>query len=100
MTFKKKKKIALAAIIITVGTAIILYFTSPAVEHKLYNYKADLVGTNRTITFYSPITSEPVKSYSDKDTRFEVPATGGISVWLGSVNKKIYSNLPYIIEDK
>ena len=78
----------------------ILYFTSPAVAHKAYDYKADLLGTNRTITFYSPISGTPVQSYTDKDTRFEALPNGAVSVWLGSANKKVYSTLPFIIEDR
>lgn len=93
-------RLAFIAILATIGFITYLLITAPAVEHKLYNYKADIIGANRTITFYSPITSEPIKSYSDRDTRFEVPPTGGISIWLGSANKKVHSNLPYIIEDK
>ena len=100
MQFTTKLKLIGAALLTLALIVIFLFLTAPAVEHKIYNYKADIVGTVRTITFYSPISSEPVKSYSDKDARFEIPPTGGISVWLGSQNRKVHSNMPYIIEDK
>ena len=78
----------------------VLFFSVESVQKKVYDSKADLVGTNRTVTFYSNITGEVVKSFSDKNVRFEViPASGGVSVWLGSSNKKVHSNMQYIIED-
>ena len=89
--------ISIVAIITLLVITVVLF--TPSLAHKAYDIKADMVGTNRTITFYSPITSEPVRSYTDRDTRFEIPPTGGISVWLGSQNRKVHSNMPYIIED-
>ena len=70
------------------------------VQKKLFDIKADALGSARTVTFYSPLTGEKVSSYSDKDIRYETKPTGAISVWLGSQSKKVESNLPYIIEDK
>ena len=69
------------------------------VQKKLFDVKADVSGSDRTVTFYAPFTAEKVISYSDKDMRYEKQA-GTISVWLGSKNKKVESNLGYIIEDK
>ena len=45
-------------------------------------------------------TGQPLNSYTDKSMLFEALPTGGISVWLGSQNRKIHSNMNYIIEDK
>lgn len=70
------------------------------VQKKLFDIKADALGSARTVTFYSPLTGETISSYSDKDIRYETKPTGAISVWLGSQSKKVESNLPYIIEDK
>lgn len=81
-----------------VGT--ILFFSVESIQKKVYDSKADLVGTNRTITFYSNMTGEKVAQYTDKSVRFETTNTGAISVWLGSTNKKVHSNMNYIIEDK
>ncbi len=70
------------------------------VQKKLFDVKADLVGSERTISFYSQIDATKVSSYSDKDMRYETKPSGAISVWLGSKSKKVESNLGYIIEDK
>ncbi len=69
-------------------------------KKKLFDVKADLVGSERTISFYSQIDATKVSSYSDKDMRYETKPSGAISVWLGSKSKKVESNLGYIIEDK
>ena len=70
------------------------------VQKKLFDIKADITGSERTITFYSTIDATKVTSYSDKDMRYETKPSGAISVWLGSKSKKVESNLGYIIEDK
>lgn len=77
----------------------VLFFSVESIQKKVYDNKADLVGTNRTVTFYSKLTGEKVRMYTDKSMRFEALPTGGISVWLGSVNKKVHSNMEYIVED-
>ena len=69
------------------------------VQKKLFDIKADAIGSSRTVTFYSPLTGEKVSSYSDKDIRYETKPTGAISVWLGSQSRKVESNMDYIIED-
>ena len=69
------------------------------VQKKVFDIKADITGSERTVTFYAPLTSEKVASFSDKDMRFEY-TNGTVSVWLGSKNKKVHSNMNYIIEDK
>ena len=69
------------------------------VQKKLFDVKADLVGSHRTVTFYTKVSAEKVASYTDKDMRFEAQPYGVISVWLGSQNKKVNSTLEYIIED-
>lgn len=70
------------------------------VQKKLFDIKADITGSERTITFYSTIDATKVASFSDKDMRYETKPSGAISVWLGSKSKKIESNMNYIIEDK
>ena len=70
------------------------------VQKKIFDVKADITGSERTISFYSQIDATKVASYSDKDMRYETKPSGAISVWLGSKSKKIESNLGYIIEDK
>lgn len=70
------------------------------VQKKIFDVKADITGSERTITFYSTIDAAKVASYSDKDMRYETKPSGAISVWLGSKSKKVESNMYYIIEDK
>ena len=70
------------------------------VQKKIFDARADITGSERTISFYSQIDATKVASYSDKDMRYETKPSGAISVWLGSKSKKVESNLGYIIEDK
>lgn len=100
MTLKNKIKLWLFFILALVIGVGYLVLGVESVQKKLYDNKADLVGTNRTITFYSPMDANVVATYSDRDTRYEVNQNGIISVWLGSQNKKVHSNLNFIIEDK
>lgn len=69
------------------------------VQKKIFDVKADITGSERTISFYSQIDATKVASYSDKDMRYETKQSGAISVWLGSKSKKVESNMLYIIED-
>ena len=70
------------------------------VQKKIFDVKADITGSERTVSFYSQIDATKVASYSDKDMRYETKPSGAISVWLGSKSKKVESNMYYIIEDK
>lgn len=97
--FKGFKVLIIISTILSIIVGL-LYFNVESVQKKVFDVKADLVGTNRTITFYTNLTGEPLKSYSDKSMRFEVSPEGNVSVWLGSINKKVYSNMYYIVEDK
>lgn len=92
------KRIIVGIVVILVLT-LIAFFNIEAVQKKVFDVKADLIGTDRTVTFYSKINGQVVKQYSDKDVRFQVESNGAISVWLGSEKKKIFSNMDYIIED-
>ncbi len=100
MHLMTKLKLILISMFIVFILGIITFFYLEVVQKKVYDVKADLVGSNRTITFYAPLTGEKLSSYSDRDLRYEVSANGEtISVWLGSINKKVHSNMGYIIED-
>lgn len=99
MTFKTKLKLwftLICSILVLIGY---LLLNMEFVQKKLFDVKADVLGSNRTITFYTTLTAEKVASYSDKDLRYETKPTGTISVWLGAKSKKVESNLGYIIED-
>lgn len=92
---KRAKYILIAIVALVIG----IFFSLEFIQKKAFDIKADAVGTGRTITFYS-FTGQPLNSYTDKSMRFEALPTGGISVWLGSQNRKIHSNMNYIVEDK
>lgn len=97
----RKLKLFLYSIPVLLIAGIIIFFSVESVQKKVYDVKADLVGSNRTVTFYSPMTGNKISEYNDKDLRYEVSSNGEtISVWLGSSNKKIHSNMGYIVEDK
>ena len=85
----------------TAAIALIAYalLNMEFVQKKIFDVKADITGSERTVTFYTTVSNEKVASFSDKDMRFEY-TNGAISVWLGSKNKKVHSNMNYIIEDK
>lgn len=98
MSLRTKIKIWSVAILILIATLAYGLLQLEFVQKKVFDVKADLVGSERTVNFYSKIDATKVASYSDKDTRYEVN-NGVISVWLGSQNKKIHSNMDFIIED-
>lgn len=83
-------------VLFVVGT--VLFFNIESVQKKAFDVKADMIGSARTVTFYTQISKEPVASYTDKDMRYEVKE-GTISIWLGSKNKKVHSSMDFIIED-
>ncbi len=86
----------------TTAIALIAYalLNMEFVQKKIFDIRADITGSERTISFYSQIDATKVASYSDKDMRYETKPSGAISVWLGSKSKKVESNMYYIIEDK
>lgn len=94
---KTLKYLAYGVIVLFVlGT--VLFFNVETVQKKAFDVKADMFGSDRTVTFYTQISKEPVASYTDKDMRYEVKE-GTISIWLGSKNKKVHSSMDFIIED-
>lgn len=99
MTFRTKLKLWFSAILTIVLLVAISILNMEFVQKKLFDIKADITGSERTITFYSTIDATKVASYSDKDMRYETKPSGAISVWLGSKSKKVESNMNYIIED-
>lgn len=100
MSFMAKLKLWFIVIVVILTICIYFLLNMEFVQKKLFDVKADVAGSNRSITFYAPMTGEKLSSYQDKDLRYEVPSNGEtISVWLGSINKKVHSNMGYIIED-
>lgn len=100
MPLKTKIKLWFTFVILILGVISYFLLNMEFIQKKIFDIKADVVGSDRIITFYSTIDATKVATYQDNDTRFEVLPNGNISVWLGSQNKKILSNMNYIIEDK
>ena len=99
MQLRTKIKLWATGIVIFLAAAAYGLLNMEFVQKKVFDIKADVVGSNRTVTFYTKMTGEKVASYSDKDVRFETQPFGVVSVWLGSQNKKVHSTMEYIIED-
>ena len=94
-----KFKIYFVLFISVIAALAYAFFNMEFVQKKVFDIKADITGSERTVTFYTTVSNEKVASFSDKDMRFEY-TNGAVSVWLGSKNKKVHSNMNYIIEDK
>lgn len=94
-----KFKIYLVAFMMVFFVLSYLFFSMEYVQKKVFDIKANITGSERTVTFYTTVSNDKVAQFSDKDMRFEY-TNGTISVWLGSKNKKVHSNMNYIIEDK
>ena len=75
-----KTKILLFLIGFSVSLVFIAYglLNMEFVQKKIFDVKADVVGSNRTVTFYTKMTGEKIASYSDKDMRFETQPFGVI----------------------
>ena len=94
-----KFKIYLVLFLLALASLSYALLSMEFVQKKIFDVKADITGSERTVTFYTTVSNEKVASFSDKDMRFEY-TNGAVSVWLGSKNKKVHSNMNYIIEDK
>ena len=94
-----KFKIYFTLFILAIALIAYALLNMEFVQKKIFDVKADITGSERTVTFYTTVSNEKVASFSDKDMRFEY-TNGAVSVWLGSKNKKVHSNMNYIIEDK
>lgn len=99
MTLRTKIKLWFVFISVILVTIAYFLLNMEFVQKKIFDVKADMVGSHRTITFYTKVSAEKAASFTDKDMRFETQPYGVISVWLGSQNKKINSTLEYIVED-
>ena len=99
MALKTKIKLWLIGISISLVLIAYVLLNMEFVQKKIFNIRADITGSETTISFYSQIDATKVASYSDKDMRYETKPSGAISVWLGSKSNKVESNMLYIIED-
>lgn len=99
MSFFAKVKMWLGILLVLGILIVVAVVNMEFVQKKVFDVKADVVGSHRTISFYTKVSTEKVATYTDKDMRFETQPFGVISVWLGSQNKKVHSTMEYIVED-
>lgn len=93
------KKIKLLVALLALAVLVILSGCEGR-QKELYDKKADITGTNRTASIYSPIDGTLIKTVSDDSMVIERQGETGMSLWLGSKNKKIYVlNATVIVED-
>jgi hypothetical protein len=94
------KKLGLLLLAVLVGVAGYAFLNVEAVKKWTADKKADLVGTNRTVFVYAPMTKEVVKVYKDSNLRYTKEGPSNTSLWLGSKDKKVdIIGLGTIVED-
>jgi hypothetical protein len=88
--------------ILIVALATILLAGCEQAQREIYDRKADVVGTKRVATIYAPYTGQVLRTIEDDSMTFSRSETGGISIWLGTKNRKVWvSNTALlVIEDK
>jgi hypothetical protein len=70
--------------------AVGLFFigSTETVQQKVYDTKADLLGTHRVANVYNEM-GEHVATYEDEDMRFELVGERSVRIWMGDKNKKV-----------
>ena len=84
----KSKLIVIGVVVLALFTGGFFLFGTESAQKGWHDIKADLVGTHRTVEVYSEMGGNLVKTYEDKDLRFDRNPDGSLTVWRGSVNKK------------
>lgn len=69
-------------------------------QQKVYDFKADAVGTHRIVEVYTEAGTR-VATIEDKKMRFELVGERSVRLWLGDRNEKVViGNLGFIIRDQ
>ncbi len=77
----------------------LLMFGCESAQQKVYDLKADTVGTHRVVEVYTEAGSK-VASIEDKSMRFEMVGERSVRLWLGDKNEKVMiGNMGFIIRD-
>ncbi len=93
--------IIIGGIVLVVGILAMSVFNTETVKQKVYDAKADLMGTPRIARVYSEETGRKVAQYEDSDMRFEIVNNKTMRIWMGDKSKKVVvMNMGVIIEDK
>ena len=83
-----KMKVMFFAAILCFGGMLALIFGTETVQQKVYDTKADLLGTHRVVQVYDEMGNK-VATYEDDDMRFELVGERSVRLWMGDVNKKV-----------
>ncbi|MCF6179875.1 MAG: hypothetical protein L3J63_10880 [Geopsychrobacter sp.] len=68
-------------------------------QQKVYDLKADTIGTHRIVEVYTEAGSK-VASIEDGSMRFEMVGERSVRLWLGDKNEKVMiGNMGFIIRD-
>lgn len=69
-------------------------------QQKVYDYKADTIGTHRVVDVYTE-SGDKVATIEDTRMRFELVGERSVRLWLGDKNEKVMvGNMGFIIRDK
>ena len=88
---------SIVAFVLVIG---IMFMSAENVQQKIYDTKADLLGTPRIAQVYDEMGNN-VAQYEDSDMRFELVGERSVRIWMGDKNKKVMViNMGVTIEDK
>lgn len=95
-----KMKAIIFATLVVVSAGAYFYFTSPMFQKKAHDIKAEVIGTDRTVTIYTEVSGIAVEQYRDPRTRFEVtPGTNFVSFWFDKAGEKLGTNMYFTVRD-
>lgn len=99
MRLRTKLYLGLVAVVVAFLGYLIMNINY--VEKAMYDRKADIIGSHRTVTFYTTVSNQVVRSFTDKQMRvnYSENSANSTSFWLGSINRKVTSNLSFIMVD-
>ena len=78
----------------------LLFAGCESTQQKIYDMKADSVGTHRVVQVYTEA-GDLVDTIEDEAMRFELVGERSVRLWLGDKNEKVMVvNMGVIIKDK
>ncbi len=89
----------LVGILLLVTTAV-LVVGCESTQQKIYDMKADTIGTHRIVQVYTDYGTN-VATFEDESMRFEMVGERSVRLWMGDKNEKVMiGNMGFIITDK